>query len=557
MQRPFLFSLLLLPTLACNRDKQAGIGSGAIAARAEGSRGPDPVLIRLPRNGGTARAYLYPKLDSAIWRGRGTSVDRVLGFDPEGGALAVVDAKGEPARIDLRLGEANVASKAKLASLVAPTGTDIFGIDGKGAVVRLTRAGGWSFTPPVEARGVFPQSDGSVLIAGQQGGQTAVWKLRPPDTVIRDTVLLPITMRGVRAQVGDRVYFATDSALVGVRARDMSVVPRIALKGRVLALAPTPSGDRVYVATAGDSGIAVIDRYTDKVAARVALPGQVSDLRMDRLGRYVLARPVRGDSAWVIAVATDSVAGSVHTKWTDDLPTVAPDGAIVVNNGRDVVFLDGETLQPVRTVAGGAQDYWYFIFWNGFRARAAGMDQPVSFASADSAKQDSSAGADSAALGGAAAESTSVATTAPPPSAMPPAASPVRVPEGGTAGANPPVAPHTAAPLPPRQLPARTPPRAPAVPTLGAAAAPGPKPSVAASTAGPYTVSFAALLTEEKAKALADSIEVEGVKARVAAAQRGGATVYRVVLGPYPNRAEAERIGHESKRSYWAFQGTQ
>lgn len=552
MQRRFLFSLLLLPALACNRDKQAISGSGAIAARAEGSRGPDPVLIRLPRNGGTARAYLYPKLDSTIWTGRGTSVDRVLGFDPEGGALAVVDAKGEPARIDFRLGEANVASKAKLALLTAPTGTDIFGIDSKGAVVRLTRAGGWSFTPPVAARGVFPQSDGSVLVAGQLGDQTAVWKLRPPDTEVRDTVMLPMTMRGVRAQVGDRVYFATDSALVGVRARDMSLVPRIALKGRVLALAPTPSGDRVYVATAGDSGVAVIDRYTDKVAARVALPGQVSDLRMDRLGRYVLARPVRGDSAWVIAVATDSVSGSVHTKWSDDLPTAAPDGAIVVNNGHDVVFLDGETLQPVRTVAGGAQDYWYFLFWNGFRARAAGMDQPVSFASSDSAKQDASAVADSA-LAGTIAESTTVATAAPPAAAAPappPQRAPQSAPPGGPPPARPPVAPRVAAALPPQPAP-----HAPAVPPTVATAPAQTKPSVAASAAAPYTVSFAALLTEEKAKALADSIEVEGVKARVAAAQRGGATVYRVVLGPYPNRAEAERIGHESKRSYWAFQG--
>lgn len=545
MQRRLPFFLLLLPALACNRDKQAGTGTGATSARAEGTRGPDPILIRLPRNGGTARAYLYPKLDSAIWTGRGTSVDRVLGFDPEGGALAVVDGKGEPARIDLRLGEANVASKIRLASLTAPNGTDIFGLDGKGAVVRLTRAGGWSFTPPVPARGVFPQSDGSVLVAGQQGEQTAVWKLRPPDTSVRDTVMLPITMRGARAQVGDRVYFATDSALVGVRARDMSLVPRIALRGRVLALAPTPSGDRVYVATAGDSGVAVIDRYTDKVATRVALPGQVSDLRMDRLGRYVLARPTHGDSAWVIAVATDSVAGSVHTRWTDDLPTAAPDGAIVVSNGHDVLFLDGETLQPVRTVSGGAQDYWYFVFWNGFRARAAGMDQPVSFAAADSGTRDSAtAVTDSAAL----------ASAAEPAPASPPRPAPVaRAPApSARAGESAPVATAPAVSHVATAAPERLPSASATTATTAAAPAPRPAPVPAS---GPYTVSFAALLTEEKAKALADSIEVEGVKARVSAAPRGGATVYRVVLGPYSDRAQAERIGRESKRSYWAFQG--
>ncbi len=544
MQRRLLISLLLLPAFACNKDKQADVGTGASVARAEGSRGPDPIVIRLPRGGGTVRAYLYPKLDSTIWSGRGTSVDRVLGFDPEGGALAVVDARGEPARIDFRLGEASIASKAKLASLAAPTGTDIFGVDAKGSVVRLTRAGGWGFTPPIAARAVFPQNDGSVLVAAQRGGETEIWKLRPPDNTIRDTVILPITMRGTGAQVGDRVYFATDSGLVGVRARDMSTVPHIALKGRVLALAPTPSGDRVYVATAGDSGVSVVDRYTDKVATRVELPGQVSDLRMDRLGRYVLARPMRGDSAWVIAVATNNVAGTVHTKWTDDLPTAAPDGSIVANTGHDVVFLDGETLQPVRTVTGGSKDYWYFVFWNGFRARAAGMDQPVSFASADSATDDSAGPVDSAAAAGAAGD---VAQTEASPKLSPLASEP--------AGTRP-TAP-AAAPVPPAT-------RAAALPAVSAVphaqppagdAAASEKSATPEATTGPFTVSFAALLTEEKARALADSIEVEGAKAHVASAQRGGATVYRVVLGPYPSKAEAERIGRESKRSYWAFPG--
>lgn len=472
-------------------------------------------------------------------------MDRVLGFDPEGGALAVVDVKGEPARIDFRLGEANVATRAKLVSLTAPTGTDIFGVDAKGSVVRITRAGDWSFAPPAAARAIFPQADGSVLVAAQKGNETAIWKLRPPDSAIRDTVVLPVSMRGIRAQVGDRVYFATDTALVGVRARDMSIVPPIAVKGRVLALAPTPSGDRVYVATAGDSGVAVVNRYTDKVATRVELPGPVSDLRMDRLGRYVLARPVRGDSAWVIAVATNTVAGSVHTKWTDDLPTAAPDGAIVVNTGRDVVFLDGETLQPVRTVTGGAKDYWYFLYWNGFRARAAGMDQPVSFASADSAAHDTAAAPDDSTTGTAVPDSAVAAVPAPRNAAAPSAS---RTP--------PTLAPVTApahvASVPPRPLP---PPRAVDLSVSPTQTAAQP-PKVSAQAPEIFTVSFAALLSGDKASALADSIEVGGAKAHVATSQRAGATVYRVVLGPFQNRADADRIGRESKRSYWVFPGT-
>lgn len=509
MHRRLSISLLLLSALACGRDQRANSDTVGNAARAEASRGPDPILIRLPRAGGTVRAYLYPRLDSVVWTGRTTSVGRVLGFDPEGGALAIVDAKGQPARVDLRLGESGIATKAKLASLVAPTGAEIYGVDPKGAVIRLTRSGDWTFTPPFPARAVFPQSDGSLVISAQHGNEVVLWLLHPPDTKLRDTVVLPITMRTVHAQVGDRVYLATDTALVGVRGRDLSEVPPIRVHGRVVALSPTPSGDRIYVATAGDSSLAVVDRYTDKVASTIQLPGEIADLRMDGLGRYVLVRPARGDSAWVIAVATNRVVGSVRTKWTEDLPATAPDGAIALNSGRDVIFVDGETLQAVRTVAGGASDFWYFTFWNGFRARAPGVDQPVSFATGDTAPKDSST---------VAADSARRAT-------VDTAVKPERT----------------------KQSAAITQPPAPTIPQT--------PPAPTASAAGPFTVSFAALLNEPKAHVLADSIDVAGVRARVVPSQRAGTTIYRVVLGPYQNRAAAEQIGRDSKRSYWVFPG--
>lgn len=509
--------------LACGRDQRASTDTAGNAARGEASRGPDPILIRLPRTGGSVRAYVYPRLDSVVWTGRTTSVDRVLGFDPEGGALTIVDARGEPVRVDLRLGGSSIASKAKLASIESPTGSDIYAIDATGTVVRLTRGSDWSFKPPYPARAVFPQADGGLVVAAQHGPEAVLWLMRPPDTRLRDTVTLPITMHGVTAQVGDRVYLATDTALVGVRGRDLSEVPSIRVHGRIVALAPTPSGDRIYLAIAGDSSLSVVDRYTDRIASTVQLPGDVAALRMDGLGRYVLVRPTRGDSAWVIAVATNRVVGSVRTKWTDDLPATAPDGAIALNSGRDVIFVDGETLQPVRTVAGGASDFWYFTFWNGFRARAPGVDQPVTFASADTTS------ADTATAPGDSAAHESADTAAKPES---------RAPSAVTARA----AATVPEPVPPRPL--RPPVPSPTIP-----------PAPTASASAPFTVSFAALLNEAKAHALADSIDVAGARAKVVPSQRAGTTIYRVVLGPYANRAAAEQVGRDSKRSYWVFPG--
>ena len=43
--------------------------------------------------------------------------------------------------------------------------------------------------------------------------------------------------------------------------------------------------------------------------------------------------------------------------------------------------------------------------------------------------------------------------------------------------------------------------------------------------------------------------------ARVVTAMRDGAAIYRVVLGPYATKEEAERVGRESKQSFWVYEG--
>jgi hypothetical protein len=70
-----------------------------------------------------------------------------------------------------------------------------------------------------------------------------------------------------------------------------------------------------------------------------------------------------------------------------------------------------------------------------------------------------------------------------------------------------------------------------------------------------FIVSFAAFLTEDRANELAARIKVGGETARVVSAARGGSTIYRVVLGPYLTRDEADRAGKESGHAYWVFEG--
>jgi hypothetical protein len=290
--------------------------------------------------------------------------------------------------------------------------------------------------------------------------------------------------------VGDRIYFTVDSGLVGVKAKDLSPVGTVHLESRVRALAPTPSGDRIYVATAVDSGISIVDRYSGNVGMGVVLPAPPPDLRMDALGRYLLARFPKADSAWVIAIGTNRLVGAVPTRWETDLPAITPDGRLALLSGKDVNFVDPEKLSIQSTVAGGAKDFWYFFAWDGFRPRPQGLDQPVTFPG-DSTQRDSLSASSTGAV------------------------------------ANP-----------PRDTAAAVVPPVTRTPSAG------------------FTVSFAALLTEDKAQQLANTIKVAGNSAHVVSTTTAGAQIFRVVMGPFATREEADKIGRASKREFWIYEGS-
>ena len=422
------------------------------------------------------------------------AVGRVLAFDPEAGILAFVSSKGNLGRLDLRSGDVRSVSRPALTAIASANGSDIYGVTPSGTVSRSTPAGGsWTFAPVKRARFLFPQGSGSLVIASDEGEQSSFWLVRPPDDSIIAARNVPARLRAPTAQAGDRIYFTTERGVTAYRVKDLGSGREIPVRGRIVALSPTPSGDRLYAAAEGSRSLFVIGRFSDQMEARIDVPGEVSDLRMDPLGRYLLARSADADSAWVVALGTSRVIGSVKTRWLTDLPAFAPDGRLFTARGNDVVALEGETLAEVSRIRGGASDFWYFFSWNGFRPRAEGLDEPVSFPDGDSAAGASALPLDS-----------------------------VTVPAGSSTPA------HSAPP----GLPAAAP----------------------AGTAG-FTLSFAALLSEDKAKELAASITVGGTKPRVVPATREGATIYRVVLGPFPTREEAERIGRQSGRQFWVYEG--
>ena len=92
------------------------------------------------------------------------------------------------------------------------------------------------------------------------------------------------------------------------------------------------------------------------------------------------------------------------------------------------------------------------------------------------------------------------------------------------------------------------------VPKDGQAAA-KPSPEVLARMSFKLAEAFAAVLDEKQARQVASRIRVDGETPRITTSDRAGKTLYRVVLGPYPTRADADRVGKASGQSYWIFEG--
>jgi hypothetical protein len=237
----------------------------------------------------------------------------------------------------------------------------------------------------------------------------------------------------------------------------------------------SPSGHRIYVARRTEPGLAVIDRYDRTEIDGVALPTPAATIRLDPLGRWLLARPTVGDSAWVVDLPVKRLVGSVATSWRVDLPGIAPDGSLLVRQGDDVVAYRPDSLVATGRVKGGGADQWILTGW---RPRG----------SYRSAFVDAS-----------------------PPSGQP-----------GAGG--------------------------------GAAGGAGAGDSVAGGE-GLLYVQVSTSQNEAWSTEMALQLTRAGLAARVLQ-PRGPDDGYRVVLGPYPTRAQAEAIGRKLGRPYWIYQPT-
>lgn len=413
------------------------------------------VAIRLPAKGGVPELYRLPRLTKVegVLKGRLPAVDRVVGLDPESEFLFVTTAKHELLALDLGSGRVDTIATTIAQAVLGPDGT-LYAVDQQRRVISLSRRTRFAWPQPLTAlpRDVFGATDQRLVGIIPQDRLLVAAADQPP-------TVRPIAASGDVAATrwGDLVAVANDSGVTFYDPLGRRAPGFVRLPDQPRALAFSPSGHRIYVARRSVPGLAVIDRYERKELDGVALPGPVAALRLDPLGRWLLARPTVGDSAWIVDLPIKRHTGVVPTAWQADLPAISPDGALIFRRGDDVVALRPDSLTELGRVARGAADQWVLSSW-------LPRGVPASRVSADAVASDTAGGAE-----------------------------------------------------------------------------------------GPLYVQVSTSQNPEWSGRLAQDLTRAGLTARVLPPQQSDEG-YRVVLGPYPTRAQAEAIGRRLGRPFWIYQ---
>lgn len=413
------------------------------------------VAIRLLAKGGVPQLYRLPRLTpvEGVLKGKLPPVERVVGLDPESEFLFVSTAKKDLLALDLGSGRVDTVATGVAQAALGPDGT-LYAVDTARRVLSLARRTRFAWPQALTAlpRDLFGATDEHLVGVIPQDRLLVAAADQPP-------TVHPIAAGGDVAATrwGDLVAVASDSGVTFYDPLGRRNPAFVKLGDSPRALAFSPSGHRIYVARRNAPGLAVVDRFERKEIDGVALPGPVSALRLDPLGRWLLARPAVGDSAWIVDLPIKQHTGTVPTQWQSDLPAISPDGVLIYRRRDEVLAVRPDSLTEVGKVAKAAGDLWVLTTW-----LPRGVPASIASARADSATA-----------------------------------------EGGSEG--------------------------------------------------PLYVQVSTSQNPEWSQHLADDLSRAGMNARVLPPPTPD-DGYRVVLGPFPSRAQAEATGRRLGRPFWIYQ---
>lgn len=351
--------LLVLPACGGGNPVQAALAQH----RASSAPGQSVAFRFATERGGDVRLYVLPQLTEATWRFRtpGLAAQRVIGFSKDEDEVYLLTLRGDLAGLDLTTGRARVIDSSVVAAALGPTGVlHLVRRDGSVAAIGYRSVTPWPAKLETAPEAVWGgESEQLVaLVPGKRGRELVTLSAGKPPV----TQPIPDGPLAV-SPWGDLAMVAVDSGLLVLDPADPARRRFRRLDNAPDAMAFSPSAHRLYVAGA-DRRLLALDRYTLDAAERIRLPGRARAVRADPLGRLLLVRPQSGDSTWLVDPAREEVIGTLPGSWREDLPTVAPDGSILVIRGDDIAARAPDSLTVHGRVAGGARDQWLPAAWD-------------------------------------------------------------------------------------------------------------------------------------------------------------------------------------------------
>jgi hypothetical protein len=357
--RPLLAgAALFLTALSCRPSRDPAASGLSVATQP-----PPSSLLRLPSHGGSAEVYRVPSLQASEWKiqGKLPEIRRAVGADLDLRVVYSLDSKGNVVLLDLQSGRFRPFLSRVRDETMGPDGT-LFTVDDSNFVTQTVRRTPVRLHPRLATRpsALFGTKD-DLLLAILTGKASALAVIGSDS---RDSAVELPAGPVTSTLWGDLLAVAADTAVVLIDPRG-SAPPRAEhVSGHARLVAFSPSGHQLFIAD-GEGRIRVMNRYSGETIETIELPGPASELRPGPFGRWLLVRPAKGDSAWVVDMARYHTAGAIQADWAADLPTVTNQGLLLVKQGDDVVAYDlgREGWPAVGRVNGGAADVWLPLAW--------------------------------------------------------------------------------------------------------------------------------------------------------------------------------------------------
>lgn len=340
----------------------------ALLAAEPPSAGPS-VALRFPSEEGQGvRIYRLPNLEPVPWRFQiDLTANSAVGFVESEGVVYLTSENGELLGLDLGSGRYWTVDTLVAQAVIGPTNVPLaIKLDSTVGIVSDRRLRLWSDTLPAIPGHLWGAASGRfvAVFESEEGLEMAVLH----DEADRNTTALP-RGRISASPWADLLTVVSGSVVTTLTTAD-GESDTYDLEKPIDAAGVSAAGHKIYVA-ASDGELVTVDRYTLRTLARGQLPGPITDMRTDRLGRYLLLHSATNDEIWIATsrgVETEEGASidvsRISGSWGDDLPTVSTEGTVLLRQGDDVVTYDPVTATEAGRVTDAAADVWLTIVWD-------------------------------------------------------------------------------------------------------------------------------------------------------------------------------------------------